>query len=163
MLASGNWIVPRLYGEPLFTKPPGMYIAIALCSLPAGRVTDFTARLPSALAATGCVLLFWWYFKRQLGRGAGLAAGLIVPMSLMWLDKASSAEIDTLQVFWVTASLMFFFAPRTRPLRPAARSAGGWRRCYAWPADSLRNGPPRNFSMAQLSHSCGGAADCGSY
>src|SRR5687767_5188032 len=30
MLSSGNWIVPRLYGEPLFTKPPGMYIAIAL-------------------------------------------------------------------------------------------------------------------------------------
>ena len=32
MLESGNWIVPRLYGEPLFTKPPGMYAAIALCS-----------------------------------------------------------------------------------------------------------------------------------
>jgi 4-amino-4-deoxy-L-arabinose transferase-like glycosyltransferase len=109
MLDSGNWIVPRLYGEPLFTKPPGMYLAIALCSWPGGRVTDFTARLPSALAATGCVLLFWWYFKRQLGRVAGLAAGLILPMSLMWLDKASSAEIDTLQVFWVTASLMCLF------------------------------------------------------
>src|SRR6516164_10933647 len=78
MLRSGNWIVPRLYGEPLFTKPPGMYIAIALCSLPLGRVTEFTARLPSALAATGCVLLFWWYFKRHLGRAAGLAAALIL-------------------------------------------------------------------------------------
>src|SRR5262245_30290636 len=74
MLDSGNWLVPRLYGEPLFTKPPGMYAAIALCSLPWGRVTEFSARLPSALAATGCVLLFWWYFKRQLGRVAGLAA-----------------------------------------------------------------------------------------
>jgi 4-amino-4-deoxy-L-arabinose transferase-like glycosyltransferase len=99
MLESGNWIVPRLYGEPLFTKPPGMYAAIALCSLPVGRVTDFTARLPSALAATACVLMFWWYFKRHLGRMAALAAGLILPMSLMWIDKASSAEIDTLQVF----------------------------------------------------------------
>jgi len=109
MLESGDWIVPRLYGEPLFTKPPGMYLAIVFCSLPFGRVTDFTARLPSALAATGCVLLFAWYFRRQLGQMAGLAAALILPMSLMWLDKASAAEIDMLQVFWVTASLLFFF------------------------------------------------------
>jgi 4-amino-4-deoxy-L-arabinose transferase-like glycosyltransferase len=122
MLASGNWIVPRLYGEPLFTKPPGMYIAIALCSLPVGHVTDVTARLPSALAGTACVLLFWWYFRRHLGRAGGLAAGLILPMSLMWLDKASSAEIDTLQVFWVTASLLFFF----RATEDDHRNFGWW-------------------------------------
>jgi 4-amino-4-deoxy-L-arabinose transferase-like glycosyltransferase len=124
MLESGNWIVPRLYGEPLFTKPPGMYAAIALCSLPFGRVTEFTARLPSALAATACVLLFWWYFKRQLGRVGGLAAALILPMSLMWIDKASSAEIDTLQVFWVTASLLFF-------LRATEDDTGG-SASFAW-------------------------------
>ena len=49
MLDSGDWIVPRLYGEPLFTKPPGMYLAIVLCSLPFGQVTEWSARLPSAL------------------------------------------------------------------------------------------------------------------
>ena len=46
----GSWLVPRLYGEPHLTKPPGMTCAIALCSLPAGAVTPLTARLPSALA-----------------------------------------------------------------------------------------------------------------
>jgi 4-amino-4-deoxy-L-arabinose transferase-like glycosyltransferase len=130
MLESGNWIVPRLYGEALFTKPPGMYIAIALCSLPAGHVTDFTARLPSALAATGCVLLMWWYVKRQLGRVAGLAAALILPMSAMWLDKASSAEIDTLQVFWVTASLICFLRATEDSEPPAL--AGGVRTLAWW-------------------------------
>ncbi len=131
MLESGNWIVPRLYGEALFTKPPGMYIAIALCSLPVGHVTDFTARLPSALAATGCVLLFWWYFKRQLGRVAGLAAGLILPMSAMWLDKASAAEIDTLQVFWVTASLICFLRATEHETSEPPASAGGVH-TFAW-------------------------------
>jgi 4-amino-4-deoxy-L-arabinose transferase-like glycosyltransferase len=43
MLAAGDWIVPRLYGEPLFTKPPGMYIAVVLCSLPFGQVNEFSA------------------------------------------------------------------------------------------------------------------------
>jgi len=108
MLASGDWLVPRLYGEPLFTKPPGMYVAVVLCSLPFGAVNEFSARLPSALAASASVLLFYWYFRRQLGRTAGLAAALILPMSPLWLDKAPSAEIDALQVFWVLASILFF-------------------------------------------------------
>src|SRR5215475_9276291 len=36
MLTGGDWVVRRLYGEPIFTKPPGMYLAIVLCSLPFG-------------------------------------------------------------------------------------------------------------------------------
>jgi 4-amino-4-deoxy-L-arabinose transferase-like glycosyltransferase len=108
MLETGDWIVPRLYGEPLFTKPPGMYLAIVLCSWPLGCVTEFTARLPSALAACACVLLFAWYFSRRLGRTAGLAAGLMLPMAFMWIDKATAAEIDMLQTALVTASILFF-------------------------------------------------------
>ena len=108
-LRSGDWIVPRLYGEPLFTKPPGMYAAIALASLPFGRVTEATARLPSAVAATVTVLLVYWYFRRQTGKLGGLVAAVILPMNIMWLDKAPSAEIDMLQVAWVAAANIFFF------------------------------------------------------
>jgi 4-amino-4-deoxy-L-arabinose transferase-like glycosyltransferase len=107
-LRSGNWIVPTLYGEPLFTKPPGMYAAIALLSLPFGAVSDVTARLPSALAGLGALLLVAWYFRRTLGNLAGLLAVVLLPMSLMWLDKAAAAEIDMLQVFWVTGAIVCF-------------------------------------------------------
>src|SRR5262249_43601928 len=106
-LRSGNWLVPTLYGEPLFTKPPGMYAAIALISWPFGGITEWSARLPSALAASAVVFLFYWYFARQFGRLGGLVAGLLAPVGFMWLDKATSAEIDTLQVAWVTASVLF--------------------------------------------------------
>ncbi len=106
-LRSGNWVVPTLYGEPLFTKPPGMYALIALCSAPFGGVTAWTARLPSALAATLTVLLFYWYFGRELGRRAGLVAALVLPLSLLWLDKAGTAEIDMVQVAWVSAAILF--------------------------------------------------------
>jgi 4-amino-4-deoxy-L-arabinose transferase-like glycosyltransferase len=107
-LRSGDWIVPRLYGEPLFTKPPGMYAAIAAVSWPFGGVKEWTARLPSAIAATLTVFLFYWYFARQLGRAAGLVAATLLPLSVMWLDKAPSAEIDMLQVMWVTAAILIF-------------------------------------------------------
>ena len=105
-LRSGDWLVPTLYGQPLLTKPPGMYAAIALVSWPFGAVTTWSARLPSALAATAVVFLFYWTFARTLGRRAGLLAGLIVPASAFWLDKAPSAEIDMLQVAWVSAAVL---------------------------------------------------------
>jgi 4-amino-4-deoxy-L-arabinose transferase-like glycosyltransferase len=108
MLRSGNWLVPRLYGEPLFTKPPGMYVAIALCSLPFGEVREWTARLPSAVAALLTVLMLYGYFARCFGRGGGLTAAIVIPMAPLWLDKASAAEIDMMQVMWVTAAMVCF-------------------------------------------------------
>jgi 4-amino-4-deoxy-L-arabinose transferase-like glycosyltransferase len=107
-LRTGNWVVPVLYGEPLFTKPPGMYAAIALCSWPVGGVTLWTARLPSALAATATVFLIYWYVGRQLGRRGGLVAALVLPLSPMWLEKATAAEIDMLHLMWTTAAIVFF-------------------------------------------------------
>jgi hypothetical protein len=130
-LRSGDWIVPRLYGEPLFTKPPGTYAAIALASWPFGDVTEWTARLPSAIAATLTVFLFYWYFSRQLGRLSGLVAATILPMSVMWLDKAPSAEIDMMQVMWVAAAIIFFLRALeegdcSRRPRVATRGFGWW-------------------------------------
>jgi 4-amino-4-deoxy-L-arabinose transferase-like glycosyltransferase len=107
-LRSGNWIVPTLYGEPLLTKPPGMYAAIALVSWPFGQVTEWTARLPSALAAAVTVFLIYGYFRRQLGVRPALMAAVMLPVSVMWLDKATSAEIDMMEVAWVTAAILCF-------------------------------------------------------
>ncbi len=109
MLRSGNWVVPVLYGQPLLTKPPGMYAAIAAASALQGEVTEWSARLPSALAGTALVLLMYWYVGRQVGRLGGLVAAAVMPCTFLWLDKASAAEIDMLQVAWVGAALLFFF------------------------------------------------------
>src|SRR5438445_11318601 len=48
-LRSGNWIVPTLYGEPIFTKPPGMYAAIAFFSWPRGGVVEWRGRMPAGV------------------------------------------------------------------------------------------------------------------
>src|SRR5262249_47654644 len=122
-LRSGDWVVPRLYGEPLLTKPPGTYAAIALVSWPFGGVSDWTARLPSALAATATVFLVYWYFARQLGHRGGLVAAAILPLSVVWLDKVPTAEIDIMQVMWVTAAVLFFLRATEET---TGRSDLGW-------------------------------------
>ncbi len=129
---AGDWCVPTLYSEPYLTKPPGMYWAIMLASLPAGEVTPVTARLPSAVAGVVTVFLLTWMCSRfRPGWSSAkvpdrpispwLFAGLLLPMSFLFLDKAPSAEIDMLQVFWVTAAM----ACLLRALeREEVRSAG---------------------------------------
>jgi 4-amino-4-deoxy-L-arabinose transferase-like glycosyltransferase len=107
-LRSGDWITPRLYGEPLLTKPPIAYAAIALASWPFSGVTEWTARLPSAVAATLVVFLMYGCFQRHFGRRAGLIAAAVAPASMMWLDRAPSAEIDMLQLAWVAGAVLCF-------------------------------------------------------
>jgi 4-amino-4-deoxy-L-arabinose transferase-like glycosyltransferase len=109
ILESGNWVVPTLYHQPLFSKPPLFYAAIALVSRLAGGLSEWSARFPSAAAASITAILFYWYFSRQLGRLAGLVTAAILPASFMWLDKATVAEIDMMHVAWTTAALLFFF------------------------------------------------------
>jgi 4-amino-4-deoxy-L-arabinose transferase-like glycosyltransferase len=119
-LRDGDWVVPRLHGEPLLTKPPGMGVAIALASWPAGVVTAATARLPSALAATLTVFLVYGAFARPLGRRGGLVAAGVLPASAAWLDRAPSAEIDMVQLAWVAGAVLCFL----RALEVAEESRG---------------------------------------
>jgi 4-amino-4-deoxy-L-arabinose transferase-like glycosyltransferase len=105
---NGNWLFPVLYGEPFLTKPPGHYAAIGLCSLPFGEVSTTTARLPSVLAAGAAVFLIYRLFRDVLNEDAALVAALVLPTSVLWLDKAPSAEIDMTLAGWVTASIVMF-------------------------------------------------------
>jgi 4-amino-4-deoxy-L-arabinose transferase-like glycosyltransferase len=133
-LRTGNWVVPTLYGEPLLTKPPGIYAAIALAGLPAGRVDTVTARLPSAVAATVTVLFFYGTFARAFGRRAGLAAAAILPASVMWLERVPTAEIDLLQLAWVAAAVLAL----ARALEEAeAPVLNRWREWLWWQAALL--------------------------
>ena len=103
---TGHWLVPTLHGEPYFAKPPGMTIAIGVCSLLAGQVTPISARLPSVIAGLVVVWLVYRTVADRLGKEAGLVAAAILPCSAMWLDRVPSAEIDLVQLAWVTGSLV---------------------------------------------------------
>jgi hypothetical protein len=118
----GNWLYPVLYGEPFLTKPPGQYAAIGLCSLPFGHVTAISARLPSVFAATAVVILIYGLFRRTLGERSAVIAALLLPTSVLWLEKVTSAEIDMTLVGWVTAALVLFH----RSISASVRFSAVW-------------------------------------
>lgn len=57
MLKTGDWISPINNGVDMAYKPPFFHWCIALCSLLQGYVSEFTSRLPSAVAALAMLLV----------------------------------------------------------------------------------------------------------
>ena len=65
MLQNDNWILPINNGGDIAYKPPFFHWCIAALSLPAGEVTEFTSRLPSALAAIIMAIACFLFFARR--------------------------------------------------------------------------------------------------
>jgi dolichyl-phosphate-mannose-protein mannosyltransferase len=59
MAVSNDWLIPHPNGFEHFQKPPLLYWATA-ASIRIFGATEWAARLPSALAATGVLLLTFW-------------------------------------------------------------------------------------------------------
>jgi 4-amino-4-deoxy-L-arabinose transferase-like glycosyltransferase len=68
MLASGDYILPRVYAEEFAYKPPLVHWLMVAASYGQGYVSECTSRLPSAL---GLVLLVWMvvmFYGRRVGK-----------------------------------------------------------------------------------------------
>jgi 4-amino-4-deoxy-L-arabinose transferase-like glycosyltransferase len=104
MAASGDLITPHLYGRPWFEKPI-LYYWLAAFSYKAFGVSEFAARLPSALAAMlGCLAVFligrsWISFR------GGFIAALILAASPLYFSLARAASTDMLLTGMFTLSL----------------------------------------------------------
>ncbi|MFT3878518.1 MAG: glycosyltransferase family 39 protein [Gemmatales bacterium] len=128
MYRTGDWVVPRLYGEPILTKPPMFYWAIAATGMVFGEVTTWSSRLPAALAGMAAVLIVYFTVRRYRDSLTALLCAMALPMSLLWLEKASSSEIDTLLVMWVLGAWACFL----RVMECVQEPTGLSRRCLGW-------------------------------
>ncbi len=105
----GNWLVLHFNGELYSNKPPLYFWVIALISKPWGDVTEFTLRLPSALAAIGTVLVVYALAERLLGAGMGFLAGVILATSPEFQKYACVAKLEMPLTFFLSASLTCFY------------------------------------------------------
>ena len=108
MVLNGNWIVPHFNGVPRINKPPLFYWAIAI-SYKIFGINEFSARLPSALAAIGTVLITYLWGKRIEDRKNGFWAGLVLMASPLFFLISRFCITDMLLTFFVCSSLYLFF------------------------------------------------------
>ncbi|HXT22381.1 MAG TPA: glycosyltransferase family 39 protein, partial [Thermoanaerobaculia bacterium] len=108
MRDAGSWALPRLNGAIYTQKPPLLFWLIDGASLLTGEVDETAARLPSALAGIGAVLLVYRLGRRFHGRRAGLlgAAAFATCFKVMW--QARFGQIDMLLAFLVALQLWWF-------------------------------------------------------
>ena len=84
MARSGDWITPRLWGQPWFEKPALLYWMTG-AAFRLGVGPDLAPRLPVALMAVGYLVFFWWILRREFGARAAWFATLILGCCGGWL------------------------------------------------------------------------------
>ncbi len=108
MVESGDWITPTLNGAPRFAKPILIYWLISGSYLAFG-VSEFTARLPSALFGTLLVLMQNAFATRIFGPTVGLRAALMLLLNFEVLAIGRMVLTDMVLVFFTTLSIFSFF------------------------------------------------------
>ncbi len=110
MLETGDWVVPRMNGQPTAQKPPLFNWSIAIISLPLGSVTEVTARLPSALGGLSGVLATYWLGKTLYNnRRLAFLAATVLAISPIYFHQARWVQVDMLLCAFVTLSLSLFY------------------------------------------------------
>ncbi len=119
MLASGDWITPRLNDLAYLEKPPLQYWLTAL-SLKAFGMNEWAARLAPLLAGIANIWLVWLLGRRLGGASAGILAALLLGSSVMHFLLGQTLTLDMLFTALMTGMLCCFC------LSQLPQSSGHW-------------------------------------
>lgn len=109
MLESGNWILPVNYGTDIAYKPPFFYWAIAAVSSLLGGVTEYSSRLPSALAFLAMQLVFFSFIAKRKDVKTAFLASILLLSSFEVHRAALACRVDMVQVSFIVISLCLLF------------------------------------------------------
>ena len=123
MLARHDWVTPVLYGHTWLEKPILLYWGEMLSYTVFG-VSDWAARVPSAIAAT--LLVFGTFLAvRRIRYEARLDAGLMVASGILILGFARAAATDMLLAAPFALSLLAWFCWYQTEFEPSPQTYTG--------------------------------------
>jgi len=111
MLATGDWLVPRVGANPYLSKPPLLNWLIALSFKFTGGKSEWAVRLPSAMATLALAISAVAIGGgRWLGAEGGLLAAIFFLTNITMIESGRLAEIEALYasltgialVLWMT-------------------------------------------------------------
>lgn len=103
----GEWVVPTFNDELRSHKPVLVYWAMR-ASYAVFGVSEFSARLPSALAGIAIVLMCYHLGRLLFDRSTGLLAGLLLTSGLMFAVLMRASTPDGVLMISTTAALLAF-------------------------------------------------------
>ncbi len=116
MLQGGDWVTPRIFGEPQFEKPVFYYWMVA-ASYRVFGISEWAGRLPSALPATLLVFLAYAFAARVWNRRTGLLAGIVLGSGLEYAIMSRLMLTDIALALFITGSMYCFWLAVEDPPR----------------------------------------------
>jgi len=108
MLASGDLVTPRLNGVLYFEKPP-LYYWLNAAAIRVLGLTEFSARVWSAVFGLLGVLVTWRLGVEVGGRRAGLVAAAALGTFPLYVTLGRLATLDMTLTFFLTVTLACFW------------------------------------------------------
>ncbi|MBI4527943.1 MAG: glycosyltransferase family 39 protein [Deltaproteobacteria bacterium] len=108
VLLLGDWVTPHYNFIPRLDKPIAHYWTIAL-SYKIFGVSEWSARLPSAVAALGCLILTYCFARRFLGADVARWGVLILVTSVEFFLLSRTVILDMAFAFFITLALSAFY------------------------------------------------------
>jgi 4-amino-4-deoxy-L-arabinose transferase-like glycosyltransferase len=108
MRQTGSWALPHLNGQIYTQKPPLLFWSMAAFGALRGDVDETAARIPSALAAVGAVLLVFLLGERLFGRRAAWLSAAVFATCFKILWQGRFGQIDMLLTALVTFGVWFW-------------------------------------------------------
>src|SRR6202048_3083724 len=133
MVATGDWITPRLDGLKYFEKPPLQYWATAVAYSAFG-VSEWTARVWTVGLAFLCLPMVFAWTTRLYGQTAGFAALTALVVSPYFELIAHLNLLDAGFAFWVAGAVFAFTLAQCSP--DGSTSERRWM-LLAWLAAAL--------------------------
>lgn len=107
MLAEGEWVTPRIFGEPQFEKPPFYYWLIMISYIAFG-VGEFAARLPSVIFGIIGVLGVFLLGRLLFSSKCGFLSALIMTTSALYVALARGCVTDMVLAVFILYAFFFF-------------------------------------------------------
>ncbi|MDR2389415.1 MAG: glycosyltransferase family 39 protein [Tannerellaceae bacterium] len=105
MLKSGNGILPEVYADEFAYKPPMAHWLMAIGSVWRGDVSEFTARLPSALAYILLMGITLFFFGRRV-KFQEAFIGVLLLFTCIEIHRAGmTARVDMLLTAFIVCGL----------------------------------------------------------
>ena len=136
-MLGGDWVIPHLNGLDYIEKPPLQYWATAAAYRLLG-VSEFSARLYTALTALAAIALMGFLAARLWDSAAGWRAAAVLSGMFMFAVLGQLMTLDMSLTFWMAASLAGFLLAQPAGTRTVAagRAERGWM-LLAWVAAAL--------------------------
>jgi len=112
MLDSGNWILPQSYGADIPYKPPMLAWLISIFSLlfNGGHVSEFTSRMPSALAAIALLMAGWHWVATREGRTRAWLMLIVTATSFEFFRAATVCRVDMVMTACMVGAMYALYA-----------------------------------------------------